>query len=294
MRALVIGYGLQGRKRHQVAKDDVVGIVDPIAVEANYKTLAEVPLSAFDIAFLCVPDGEKMPLLTYLLENQKPTLVEKPLLCFESKIQEKLVTLSKKTICYTAYNHRFEPHIKRIKTVLADKTLGTIYAMHLFYGNGTAANVQASPWRDQGRGVVQDLGSHLLDITCYWDSAFAQRQFCTVVKNCFENKAPDHAILHSIGKPYAHLTMTLLSWKNTFVADIWGEKGSIHMNGLCKWGPSYLSIRHREYPSGKPREENITLTDPDNTWTEEYRHFLSLIETGTSTIENDVWIERQL
>lgn len=215
MRALVIGYGLQGRKRHQAAKDEVVGIVDPVAVEANYKMLAEVPLLSFDIAFLCVPDGEKVPLLTYLLENKKPTLVEKPLLFFEPKAQEKLLILSKKTVCYTAYNHRFEPHIKKIKGVLAEKTIGTIYAMHLFYGNGTAANVRVSPWRDQGRGVVQDLGPHLLDITCYWDPRFVERKFSTVVKNCFENQAPDHAILHSVGKPYAHLTMTFLSWKNT-------------------------------------------------------------------------------
>jgi predicted dehydrogenase len=294
MRALVIGYGLQGKKRHHVAKGDVVGIVDPVAIEANYQTLAEVPLSSFDIAFLCVPDGEKIPILTYLLENKKATMVEKPLLFFDQNTQEKVLSLSKETVCYTAYNHRFEPHVKKIKKLLEEETLGSIYAMHLFYGNGTAANVRTSPWRDQSRGVIQDLGSHLLDITRYWDPDFRQRKFNIVAKECFENKAPDYAILHSPGKPYAHLTMTLLSWKNTFLADLWGEKGSIHMNGLCKWGSSHLSIRHREYPSGKPREENLTLTEADNTWVEEYRHFLSMIETGVSNIENDIWIEQQL
>jgi predicted dehydrogenase len=294
MRALIIGYGLQGRKRQQAAKDEVVGIVDPVATEAQYKTLSEVPLSTFDIAFLCVPDGEKIPLLIYLLENKKPTLVEKPLLFSTPETQKKLLDLSKKTVCYTAYNHRFEPHIKKIKNVLTEKALGQIYAMHLFYGNGTAASVRASPWRDQGRGVVQDLGSHLLDITHYWEPAFKKRNFSIVTNACFENKAPDYAILHSLGKPYAHLTMTFLSWKNSFFADIWGEKGSIHMNGLCKWGPSHLTIRHRVYPSGKPIEETVVLNDPDNTWTEEYRYFLSCIEKGKSNIENDIWIEHQL
>lgn len=294
MKALVIGYGLQGRKRHAVAGKSVVGIVDPVAVEANYKTLREVPLSDFDIAFLCVPDDEKIPLLKYLLENKKHTLVEKPLLFFDAESQDAIQALAKKTVCYTAYNHRFEPYIQKIKTLLTKKVLGPVYAMHLFYGNGTAADVRVSPWRDKGRGVIKDLGSHLLDITCYWDPSFQSRQFNTVVSHCFENRAPDYAILHSLGQPYAHLTMTLLSWKNTFLVDIWGEKGSIHMDGLCKWGPSYLKIRRRQYPSGKPIEECFELVEPDHTWTAEYQYFLSLIEKGNSEIENDVWIERQL
>ncbi len=294
MRVLIIGYGIQGRKRQQAALDRVVGIVDPVATEAHYKTLREVPLSSFDIAFLCVPDAEKIPLLIYLLENKKPTLVEKPLLFMGSETQKKVLDLSKKTVCYTAYNHRFEPHIKKIKNVLLEKALGQLYVMHLFYGNGTAAKVRASPWRDQGRGVIPDLGSHLLDIAHYWEPAFKERQFSTVTEACFENKAADYAVLHALGKPYARLTMTLLSWKNSFSADIWGEKGSIHLDGLCKWGPSHLSIRHRVYPSGKPREETTVLNDPDNTWTEEYLHFLSCIETGQSNIENDIWIENQL
>ena len=33
----------------------------------------------------------------------------------------------------------------------------------MFYGNGTARLVRDSAWRDQGAGVLPDLGSHLLD-----------------------------------------------------------------------------------------------------------------------------------
>ncbi|MEY3182115.1 MAG: hypothetical protein RLZ35_100 [Pseudomonadota bacterium] len=294
MKAIVIGYGIQGRKRHAVAKDSIVGIVDPVASEATYKTIREVPLSSFDIAFLCVPDDQKIPLLIYLLENNKHTMVEKPLLFEDQAMAKKVLALSKNTVCYTAYNHRFEPYIKAIRVALDEKKLGPIYAMHIFYGNGTATNVRASPWRDKGKGVIKDLGSHLVDIASYWEPLLVHRQFTSVVEKCFENKAPDYAVLHALGTPYIQLTATLLSWKNTFRADIWGEMGSIHMNGLCKWGPSRLTIRKRQYPSGKPIEEKHELMQQDNTWVEEYDYFLSLIKKKQSTITHDIWIEQQL
>lgn len=294
MRTLIIGYGIQGKKRREVAGDDVVGIVDPVASAAQYRHLDEVPVDAYDIALLSVPDEEKVTLLKTLLSAQKPTLVEKPLLFKTPEAQQLLLQLSQKTLCYTAYNHRFEPHVQKIKELLQNHAIGKVYAMHLLYGNGTAANVRASPWRDQGLGVVKDLGSHLLDLLLYWDPQFRERQFSRVVHNCFENKAPDHAILQSTGLPYAHLTVMLICWQNTFNVDIWGEKGSIHLNGLCKWGPSVLTLRHRVLPSGKPESQTWRLEEPDNSWAAEYRHFLSLIKNGKSNMENDVWIEKQL
>jgi len=294
MRVLIIGYGVQGKKRREVAGDDVVGIVDPVAPEAQYRHLEDVSRDAYDIALLSVPDEEKGALLNILLSAKKPTLVEKPLLFKTKEAEKNLLALSKETLCYTAYNHRFEPHVQKIQTLLQEKAIGKVYALHLFYGNGTAANVRASNWRDQGLGVVKDLGSHLLDMLLYWDPHFRERQFSRVVHNCFENKAPDHAILQSTGSPYAHLTMMLVSWQNTFTVDIWGEKGSIHLNGLCKWGPSVLTLRHRVLPSGKPTAETWRLEEPDNSWAAEYRHFLSLIKTKSSNTLNDVWIEKQL
>ena len=47
-------------------------------------------------------------------------------------------------------------------------------------------------------------------------------------------------------------------WRNTFKCDLIFEKGSIHVDSLCKWGPKF-TIRHRKFPSGKPREINKTL-----------------------------------
>ena len=71
-------------------------------------------------------------------------------------------------VCYTAYNHRFEPHFVRMRDVVASGELGALYHCRMFYGNGTARLVRDSEWRDQGAGVLPDLGSHLLDTVQFW------------------------------------------------------------------------------------------------------------------------------
>ncbi len=83
---------------------------------------------------------------------------------------------------------------------------------------------------------------------------------------------------------------TLLSWRNTFRLDVFAEQGSAHIDGLCKWGPSTLTLRRRVLPSGRPPEESRTIVSAHPTWALEYAHFKQLCETGGSNIENDLWI----
>ena len=75
-----------------------------------------------------------------------------------------------------------------------------------------------------------------------------------------------------------------------FIADIFAENGSAHIQSLCKWGPSTFVIRDRKVPSGKPDEEVITLSQDDPTWKSEYRYFLSMCAKRESNIDTDIWI----
>jgi len=295
MRVIIVGLGIQGRKRLAVAGFEAVATVDPIALDADYRSIEHVPLDLFDAALLCIPDNSKIEIITYLLENYKHVLVEKPLFSEKPNLLEKIKDLSikNKTTCYTAYNHRFEPHFVQMKELIDSRSIGHIYSVRMFYGNGTARLVRESDWRDQGAGVLPDLGSHLLDTILFWFGK-PEEEFSIYSYNCFENKSPDHVVFGSKSMPDIQLEVTLLSWRNHFYADIIAEKGTAHISSLCKWGPSQLIIRERQLPSGRPNENAFTLVQPDPTWDLEYKHFKKLCETGINNIQNDIWINEVL
>lgn len=297
MRVVVVGIGVQGYKRRAIAGDDVVATVDPVSEGVDYRNLKDVPLDDYDAALVCTPDDVKGSLLRHLLGNGKHVLVEKPLIAESMDALRELMDLarSRKAVCYTAYNHRFEPHFVRMKECINSGVLGRIYSCRVFYGNGTARLVRDSQWRDTGAGVLGDLGSHLLDTVNFW---FGTRptQFEVVSSNCFENRAPDHVVLvNNDAEPRLEFEMTLLMWRNHFTCDVLGENGSAHIESLCKWGPSTFRLRTRVLPSGRPPEDVDTLEQDDPTWALEYQHFKALCANPEATsLDTDIWISDEL
>ena len=295
MRVVIVGLGVQGRKRKLVAEADVVATVDPVFPDATYRELEEVPLDSFDAVLICTPDSPKIKLISYLLSHHKHILVEKPLFSQESSqlIEIQNLANTNKTTCYTAYNHRFEPHFIRMKELIESGKLGIIYSLRMFYGNGTARLVRNSEWRDQGSGVLTDLGSHLLDTCRFWFGDL-KMDFTIHSSNCFENSSPDHVVFGARSVPDIQLEVSLVSWRNHFYADIYAEKGSAHIKSLCKWGPSTFTLRERQLPSGRPNENTVTLIQNDPTWVLEYKYFKELCMNRKNNVENDIWINKVL
>jgi scyllo-inositol 2-dehydrogenase (NADP+) len=296
MRVVVVGMGVQGAKRVTAAGADVVATVDPVKDGVDYRQLADVPHNSYDAALLCIPDEAKISLMTMLVREGKHFLVEKPVIADDDADIRDIIDAAASTgaICYTAYNHRFEPHFMRMKALIEDGDLGRIYAVRLFYGNGTARLVRNSAWRDQGSGVLGDLGSHLLDTIHFW-LGIPDAPFVPTAINRFENKSPDHVVLTSVGVMSIQLEMTMLSWRNHFTCDVFAENGSAHIESLCKWGPSTFRHRRRVMPAGRPPEEAITLVQEDPTWATEYAHFKALCqESRPGNLANDLWLNTTL
>ena len=292
MKAVVVGLGVQGRKRIAVAGPDAIGAVDPVGPSATWRVIEDVPLDAYDAALVCTPDDAKEELLAYLLGHGKHVLVEKPLLAKQDAALARLRDIARRTgaVCYTAYNHRFEPHLATVRNLLEQDAIGQVYQARFFYGNGTARDVRNSPWRDRGLGVISDLASHMLDMALFlFGTPTVEPELWACER--FENHACDYFAIGFRGsRPMLRIEGTLLAWRNSFLLDIVGERGSIHVSGLCKWGPSSLIVRDRKLPSGKPDEQVHTLEQPDPTWAIEHEHFKSLCATGGTNIDNDLWI----
>jgi predicted dehydrogenase len=297
MRIVVAGLGVQGNKRFLHAENDVVATVDPVNPKANYKLLKEVSLQKYDALIISTPDEFKYELIRFALENKKHVMVEKPLVLDSlSQFTElQRIATSNKCFLYSAYNHRFETHFQNIESILKKDLLGNIYSCKIFYGNGTAKLVNQSAWRDKGSGVLLDLGSHLFDTIDYW---FSASEISNVLSNIsrFENKSPDSAnILFRMSGVQFNLEMSLCSWKNTFVCEIVGSKGSLHLNGLRKWGQSVLIHRNRKFPSGVPDEIEYIEKEGDQTWELEYKYFISQINNQVKTdLKKDKWIFKNL
>ncbi len=298
MRILIVGLGVQGKKRAKYCEKDLVSIVDPQNPMADFKNVEDVPINTFDAAIVCTPNQEKISVINYLLENDKHAMVEKPLW---AQSREELVNLSnllkskKNLILKTAYNHRYEPSFINMKELIRSNKLGKIYSCRMFYGNGTARLVKESLWKDKGSGVLADLGSHLLDTCLFWFGDI-DYNFVKYVSNSYENASPDHVIIASeSSSPRIELEMTLCMWRNHFTCDIIGSNGSAHIESLCKWGPSKFIYRERVLPSGKPLETQTVKSMEDPTWQLEYSYFLDLISKEKKCdLAKDVWLFDEL
>jgi predicted dehydrogenase len=297
MRVVIVGYGVQGRKRLRVAGAEGVGVVDPASPDADWSDITEVSPERYDAALVCTPDQPKIPILRHLFRHGKHALVEKPLHATSEAELSDIEVLAHSTgaVCYTAYNHRFEPHYVRMRDLVCSGTLGRIYRCRMFYGNGTARLVRDSAWRDEGAGVLPDLGSHLLDTARFWFGDIGEDFRVTSVSR-FENRAPDHVVIASeTARPKLEFETTLLSWRNHFTCDVLAENGTAHIESLCKWGPTTFTRRTRVLPSGRPSEESVTLVQEDPTWVIEYDHFKRLVAKRVpADLSNDRWLLRVL
>ena len=290
---VVVGLGVQGKKRIKFLRKNQVITVDPFVKSSDFQSLQKVPNKLYDTVIICVPDNDKEKIIKFCLLNKKNFLVEKPFpLISEKKIKYfSRIAKKNKVTCYVAYNHRFEPHFEKLKKILNKKEIGKIYSCKLFYGNGTSTLVKNSPWRDEGIGVIGDLGSHLLDTCNFWFN-IKPKKINYLTYNKFENKAPDHAkIIFKQNDIFFDLEMTLCMWKNNFTCDILGEKGSLHISSLCKWDETSLTVRKKVFPSGKPKQKIYKLKMSDPTWKKELTFFKKLIKKNYyNSFDKDIWI----
>ncbi|MDQ6674734.1 MAG: Gfo/Idh/MocA family oxidoreductase [Chloroflexota bacterium] len=294
MRYLLVGLGNLGRKRQAVLQQRCVASVDPFNSAATFASPEMVPLDLFDSVILSVPNDTKVDLLRRFLGQGKHVLVEKPLLFECPEEAQQLAGLARQhgAVWYTSYNHRFEPMLVALKRHIDAGAIGQLYHARMFYGNGTARNLRGT-WREHGHGVLEDLGSHLLDLAGFL-LGYGDAQFLPWSLQRNELRTFDHVVLGS-SDGRLMLEGSYVCWKNTFTIDMFGELGSMHLSGLAKWGPSELTVRKRVFPSGIPEEsiERISGgTDP--TWDRDLEQFEVVCGEGRTSADNDAWISAVL
>ena len=289
MRYALLGLGNIGAKRREILGQRCVATVDPYNAAADFRDFNQLPKDRYDAAILAVPNRAKIELVRQLLGSGKHVLIEKPFLLPDWSTAQELsrLAIANRVVWYTSYNHRFEPLIDTLKSELARGAIGRVYHGRLFYGNGTVANIIGS-WREEGMGVLEDLGSHLMDLLGYlFGYVDSELEAWSLEKH--ESKSLDHCLLATADHRFV-IEASYLSWKNHFAIEIYGEEGSMHLRGLCKWGASEIIVHERVRPSGVPRVRRQSHSGQDVTWQRDLTYFEQAAAAGEISLKNDWWI----
>ncbi len=285
MRYLVVGYGNIGRRRAALLGDRCVATVDPVAADATHRDPAGVDEGAYDAVVLATPNDVKLAYLRRFLAAGKHVLVEKPLL-FTSRDEAETLRQAARdgAIWYTSYNHRFEPLVQALRRRLEAGVVGDVDRAHLRYGNGTVRHWRGT-WREAGGGVLEDLGCHLLDL-CGCLLGHRETRYRLLDLRSVESATYDYGLFASADRRVL-LEVGTVFWKNTFTIDVHGSAGSLHLDGLNKWGGCTLIERRRVLPSGAPVESRERTSGADATWEVDLAVFEARARAGRDSLEND-------
>lgn len=140
-----------------------------IFVTTDYREL----LQRDDIAVIdcCTPTGQHAEVAMAVLQAGKQLLCEKPLAATGAEAQAIAQLANERGLGGgVTYHLRFIPAIQEARRLIEGGLLGELHSFHLHYYR--ASNLQPDrplTWRfaGPGSGVLQDLGSHLLDLVNY-------------------------------------------------------------------------------------------------------------------------------
>lgn len=293
MRYLVVGLGNVGSKRLRILGERCAATADPYVLGATHRRYVDVPLELFDAAILAVPNEIKVECLEYFLQSRKHVLIEKPLILSDEDLSRALERMARdhEAIWYTSYTLRFEPHVVQLQKLLADGAVGEVYRARLVYGNGTVQNWRDT-WRENGWGVLEDLGCHLIDL-CELLFPGSAGQYLLWDLRRLESRTFDYGVAATADRKVM-LQFGTIIWHNTFTIDVYGSAGSLHMRGLAKWGETELVMSQRVYPSGPPIEAREISCEPDRSWEADLAEFEHRVARGEISRETDWRVSRAI
>jgi predicted dehydrogenase len=304
MKSVIIGSGLQARRRGQAildSKDDVlVGLFSDNQETAsslskvfgcrNFNTASEMlEIEDVDSVIVCTPPNSHFQYVKLALEAKKHVLVEKPF-TQNSEQSSVLLELAKnaETIVRCGFNHRFHPALLKLKEIIHIGELGPIKFTRSLYGIGLRDEYREE-WRANPKvaagGQFMEQGSHLVDLM-----QFLVGDVCSIFLKPMNFILPNiHgedsglALLTHENGAVSNITSTLLQWHNRFTVEIFGEYGFATIEGLGgSYGIETLKIG-MNLPGQPFTSEIIEFRGGDQSWLKEWDAFKLSCE-GNQTV----------
>ncbi len=206
-----------------------------------------------------------------ILNSKKNLLVEKPL-GLNAKEAFKILNTARKNKVYlkTGFNLRYDSGIQLVKKLINSKKIGKIYFIKIDYVNGSVKT------NKNNIGALSDIGSHSINLFEF----FISKSF-NVISNTMQSNEyfkDDNGFITLKSKSViGQIHYSFVRWENKFSLEISGEKGSISVDSLPKWGKQTVTLSKRVYPSGKPKKKNWYFFK-ENSWYNEWVHFNKAIK----------------
>jgi predicted dehydrogenase len=221
------------------------------------------------------------------LENGKHVICEKPFGRSSREVLPAVGAAEHDQLCLkVGYNHRYHPALEKAHKLFVAGAIGKAHFIRCVYGHGGRGGYEQE-WRSQaqfsGGGQLLDQGVHALDLFRWFAGEFFTVKACT--RTSFWPIAPleDNvfALLESRGGCLASLHASWTNWKNTFVFEVFGEKGYLNISGLGgHYGTERLCWGRQRALGTTPEEEWFEFPGPDLSLEREWLDFVACVRDG--------------
>jgi predicted dehydrogenase len=279
----VIGCGNIGVKRLRALEDDhdarVMTLVEssperseflkqhfPFADQKEYREL--LSSSEIDAVIVSTPPDASYQIILDCLEAGKHVLCEKPL--GRSVDEARTITRlaqAKTVVLKCGFNLRHDVGLQTAANWLKEGKVGTPYFFKCSYVNGTVA---VNPNRV---GSLLDMGTHLIDLARWFvgEAESVQARLDRFEYGLQHLDDNGFAILRS-GSVTCMVHFSFVRWMNSFTLEMTGDKGTIEVRNLPKWGTQHVALHRRVFPAGIPETSSMSF-EGDQSWKREWLEF---------------------
>jgi len=301
-RALIVGLGSIGKRHVRIVRElfPKINITvlrhnqcdeNNMGVDSCVTTIEDAIARKPQVAIIANPATMHLEVAMQLAKNNIHLLIEKPIAISSQGVQE-LINLceQKQLVLMTAYNLRFMPSLMELQKQLQKNKIGRIFSIKSEVGQNLPSwrpdqdyRKSVSAQKKLGGGVLSELSHEIDYISWIFGPIEWVKSHISKVSNLEVDVEDNANIILGFGgeldKEFsATLNMDFIRQDITRMCTVIGELGTLRWNGVLGTLHLYTEETH------KWKLLFSSLTERDYTYKEEFKHFISSIESKKTTL----------
>ena len=301
-RALIVGLGSIGKRHVRIVRELFPKINITVlrhnqcdenntGVDSCVTTIEDAIDRKPQVAIIANPATMHLEVAMQLAKNNIHLLIEKPIAISSQGVQE-LINLceQKQLVLMTAYNLRFMPSLMELQKQLQKNKIGRIFSIKSEVGQNLPSwrpdqdyRKSVSAQKKLGGGVLSELSHEIDYISWIFGPIEWVKSHISKVSNLEVDVEDNANIILGFGgkldKEFsATLNMDFIRQDITRMCTVIGDLGTLRWNGVLGTLHLYTEETH------KWKLLFSSLTERDYTYKEEFKHFISSIESKKTTL----------